>query len=40
MTNTLDGFDFDMPITMDTRRIVRVPNTLHGASGQVIKFVK
>ncbi len=33
-------FDFDEPITLDTRRILRVPNTIHSGTGDIVKLIK
>ena len=34
------NFKFDTPITLDSRRIVRVPNTLHGGTFTTIKIIE
>lgn len=34
------GYKFDFQVTIDTRRIIRVPGTLHGLTMELIKEVK
>ena len=33
----LESVDVDMGVTIDTKRLIRVPNTLHGSTGLIAK---